>query len=180
MRRSSRSHAGFLRARLFQNIFLITSIFVLTHFGIKFAKEYYKIQKCETCTARMRSIETAKKQFKAIYSSTIPDGWNDLLPFLPNKSIPECPWGGKYEHALDLKKQVTCSLNGNPEYEPSTPGIPLTQNGYMDLATPPKALSLRDLLRLPPASPTPKKENAEDLRKHLFSPVPKVPNNPIP
>ena len=183
MRQSSQHQAGFIRGRLIQTILLLTGFFLLTHYGIQSAREYCKIQKCETCTARMWSIETAKKKYKAIYTTTSPDSWTDLLPFLPNKSIPECPWGGKYENVLNLKQRVTCSLNGNPKYEPKTPGISLTQNGYMDVAKPPQTVTIADfLLRKVPTRNTPK-ESTDELLKRLFSrdqAPPALPKPPVP
>jgi len=79
-------------------------------------------------------IEEAKKKFAAEFPGRHPDTHSELLAYLPFTGFPMCPWGGEYNNKLTLDAVVTCSLNGNEEYEPETPGVDPLRNGYMDLA----------------------------------------------
>jgi len=142
----SRPNSGFIQGRLFTSIIGLTALVALLYFGATWGREYYKIQMCQTCTDRMFLIEDAKEKFRVSHPGGKPDMYSDLLAYLPFTGFPMCPWGGKYENELALDKKVTCSLNGDPVYEPSTPGVDLRRNGYMDLAKKRKSVSLFDYL----------------------------------
>lgn len=121
----------------------VTLVLAALYFGSTWGKEYYRVKMGQTCTERMFLIEEAKKKYRA-QSSGNPSRYSDLLPFLPFTGFPMCPWGGKYEHELDLDHPVTCTLNGDKNYEPATPGINPKRNGYMDLAVKRKTVTLFD------------------------------------
>ena len=138
-----KEQAGFIQGRLFLSILGVVALTAGIYFGTIWGKEFYKIKMCETCTERMWLIEAAKKKYSANGHGKV-SRYSELLPYLPFTGFPMCPFGGRYENELDLDKPVACTLNGNPDYEPKTPGIPLARNGYMDLAGKPKAVSFFD------------------------------------
>jgi hypothetical protein len=138
---------GFIRGRLFLTVMATAAAFAALYYGSKWGREFYKIKMGETCTERMWLIEEAKQKYrKAHGGSSSPRRYSELLPYLPFTGFPMCPWGGEFKHALDLNRPVECSLNGNPKYEPDTPGKNPLRNGYMDLAEGRKATSLVDFL----------------------------------
>jgi hypothetical protein len=120
---------------------LITTFWVLvlglgSYFGVVYGKEYYKVKMAETCTDRLRMIETAKRKFQQTTPYRNADSYSDLLPFIPFTGFPMCPHGGKYVDELDVSKETRCTCNGVPEFEPDTPGVDPMKNGYNDLAQP--------------------------------------------
>jgi hypothetical protein len=92
----------------------------------------------------MYLIEEAKRKFAAEFPGRNPDTHSELLAYLPFTGFPMCPWGGEFSNKLDIDTQVTCSLNGNKDYEPETPGVDLMANGYMDLAQDAQAITIFD------------------------------------
>jgi hypothetical protein len=109
----------------------------LLYQGGNWGREFYKIKMCEQCTQNLREIEEAKAKFRRDHPSELQANYTDLKPYMQGVGIPTCPWGGDYINVTNLDQEVTCSLNGKQEFEPATPGYPLKENGYMDLA--PKA-----------------------------------------
>jgi hypothetical protein len=120
--------------RIITRLFWFLSLGSLIIFGTLWGREYYIVKMCEQCTERMFLIEEAKKKFAAEFPGRHPDTHSELLAYLPFTGFPMCPWGGEYNNKLTLDAVVTCSLNGNEEYEPETPGVDPLRNGYMDLA----------------------------------------------
>lgn len=130
-----KSQNGFIRGRFFVGLMWLAIGTAVLYYGTKWGKEYYKVKMGQTCSDRMWLIEDAKNKFKAQFgpSATVTH-YSDLLPFIPFTGFPMCPWGGEYEHKLDVNIPVSCPLNGLAEYEPDTPGRNPLRNGYQDLA----------------------------------------------
>lgn len=132
--------------RIIRTLTLLTLLTAGTYFGVNYGKEYYKIKMGQTCSERMWLIEMAKEKFKKANPGKQPQLYIDLLPHLPFTGFPMCPWGGNYTNTLSLNKQVECSLNGNPNYEPNTPHLDPKKNGYMDLHQKRKAVTFFEFM----------------------------------
>jgi flagellar hook-associated protein FlgK len=79
-------------------------------------------------------IEEAKQKFSKDFPGKKPDTYSELLAYIPFTGFPMCPYGGEYQNCLSLDQKTACTLNGDPQYEPETPGTDLKKNGFMDLA----------------------------------------------
>lgn len=119
--------------RIIVNLFWFSFCLAGLYYGGIWGREYYKIKMAETCTQRMWLIEEAKQKFTKDFPHSKPDTYSELLAYIPFTGFPMCPYGGEYDNCLSLDKKTSCTLNGNPEYEPNTPGVDLKRNGYMDV-----------------------------------------------
>jgi hypothetical protein len=119
--------------RFIVTIFWIGLSVAVLYYGSIWGREYYKIKMAETCTQRMWLIEEAKQKFAKDFPHRNPDTHSELLAYIPFTGFPMCPYGGEFGNCLTLENKTTCSLNGDPEYEPNTPGVDLKRNGFMDL-----------------------------------------------
>lgn len=120
--------------RLIVRLLWFSLAFASLYYGSKYGREYYKIKMADTCTQRMWLIEEAKEKFKRDHAGGNPTAFSDLITYIPFTGFPTCPYGGDFDNCLNLDEKTSCKLNGNPAYEPSTPGIDPKKNGYMDLA----------------------------------------------
>lgn len=132
--RPNPGESGFIRGRLFVTLLSLILALAVLHYGSLWGKEFYKVKMGETCSERMQLIEAAKAKYRKRYGGGVIQHYGDLLPFLPYTGFPMCPWGGEYSNTLNVGTPVTCSLNGQPDYEPMTPGLNPMANGYQDLA----------------------------------------------
>jgi hypothetical protein len=158
--------------RIITRLLGLTIIVCLTVFGTMWGREYYMIKMCQTCTERMWLIEEAKQKFSKDFPHRSPDTHSELMAYLPFTGFPMCPWGGEYSNKLSLKEVVTCSLNGNKEYEPETPGVDPNFNGYMDLGQEPEAVKFFDFFYNKMSWQNTKKDplskKKDEKRKKLF------------
>ncbi len=80
----------------------------------------------KTCLANLRQIDDAKQAWameNGEADSAVPSA-DDLLPFLANKTFPQCPSGGKYSINA-VNEAPTCSFPGHsfpPEPSPAPAG----------------------------------------------------------
>lgn len=119
--------------RFIVNIFWFGLTLAVLYYGGIWGREYYKIKMAQTCTQRMWLIEEAKQKFMRDFPGRSVDTYSELLAYIPFTGFPMCPYGGEYQNSLDISKKTTCTLNGNPEYEPNTPGVDPKKNGFMDV-----------------------------------------------
>lgn len=110
-------------------IAILLSIAVLNVF------DYFKRTNGLSCANNLKNIQAAKDSWIREYpeTTTIPNT-EALVSFL-KMPLPTCPQGGSYLHLLDCTQRASCSVNGNPGYEPND-AIPLDENGYHDMAMP--------------------------------------------
>jgi hypothetical protein len=148
--RSKTHKPGFIRSRGFITIASLVVISVLTYLGSTWGREYYILKMGQTCSERMWLIERGKEKYREATGRKTGkiDTYAELLPYLEFTGFPVCPWGGEFEHKLDLDKKVESPFNGKPDYEPKvTPdGVNIMTNGYNDLGEIPEGVTLIDFL----------------------------------
>jgi hypothetical protein len=128
-----------------KNILYILLAGVVFYISVTWGNEYHLVSAGQECANRMADIEKAKAEFMRKNPGATPSSYADILPYLPYTGVPLCPLGGRYEHELDAHHLCTCSLNGNPSYEPPTTMDPL-KNGYHDLAVKREKINILEFL----------------------------------
>jgi hypothetical protein len=130
-------------------IAIVLLLSALLWLGVPSAKEAMRTYDGIRCHENMVYIEKGKAAYiqtltKSMGANPVmprnPDRYIELIPYMPLKNIPECPSGKPYLGVLDLNTRVSCQINGQADYEPTTPGVNPAYNGYHDQYNVAKAL----------------------------------------